>query len=333
MRYLILAFACSTHFLFAAEVNVYSHRHYEADQMLFDQFTAKTGIKVNIVKAGADALIKRLKIEGDKSPADILITADAGLLHIAKEEGVLQAVKSDILEKSIPSHLRDPESYWFGLTTRVRVVVFAKDRVSAADVPSYESLTDKKWKGKILVRSSTNVYNQSLLASVIAHKGKAEAEIWAKGIVANMAHAPKGNDRDQVKDVVAGIGDLAIINTYYLGLLLNSPNPEEQKVGQAVGICFPKLAGAGTHINVSGAGITKSSKNIDNAIKLLEFLVSDESQRIFAEANYEYPVKPGVRWSDLLNAWGDFTPDTINLSKLGELNRDAVRVFQTADWR
>jgi len=333
MRFLLLVFSFSTHFLFAAEVNICSLRHYEADRMLFKQFTEKTGIKVNIVKAKADALIKRLQIEGDKSPADILITVDAGRLHRAKELGLLQPAKSEILNKSIPSHLRDPENHWFGLTTRARVVVFAKDRVSAADIPTYESLTDKKWKGKILVRSSTNVYNQSLLAAVIAHKGQTGAQAWAKGIVANMARAPKGNDRDQVKDVVAGVGDLAIINTYYLGLLINSSNVEEQKVGRAVGICFPKLAGAGTHVNVSGAGITKSSKNKANAIKLLEFLVSDASQRVFAEANYEYPVKLGVKWSDQLKAWGEFTADTVNLSRLGELNRDAVRVFQAANWR
>jgi len=331
MRFLILTLAFTTH-LFAAEVNVYSHRHYEADQMLFEQFTKKTGIKVNVVKAKADALIKRLQIEGDRSPADVLITVDAGRLHRAKELGLLQAAKSDTLEKSIPSHFRDPADNWFGLTARARVVVFAKDRVSASDIPTYESLTDKKWKGKILVRSATNVYNQSLLAGVIAHKGQVGAEAWAKGIVANMARAPKGNDRDQVKAVVAGVGDLAIINTYYLGLLLNSSNPEEVKVGKSVGICFPKLAGAGAHVNVSGAGITKHSKNKANAIKLIEFL-SDEAQRVFAKANYEYPIKPGVKWSEQLRAWGDFKADTINISRLGELNRDAVRVFQAANWR
>jgi iron(III) transport system substrate-binding protein len=315
------------------EVNVYSHRHYDTDKKLFQMFTERTGIKVNVVKAEADQLIKRLELEGRNSPADLLITVDAGRLFKAKSKGLLQPISSEILNKNIPSHLRDPEGYWYGLTTRARVIVYHKERVKLSELSTYEALTDKKWKGRILVRSSHNIYNQSLLASIIAAKGPTFAEEWTKGVVANMAREPKGNDRDQVKAIAAGIGDIALVNTYYIGQMLDSNNPQEREAAEQVGIFFPNQDGRGAHINISGAGVTLSSKNLENAIKLLEFLSGDDAQRLFAQANYEYPVKPGVDRSEQVKSWGDFKADSINMSLLGQLNREAVEIFDRAGWR
>ncbi len=315
------------------DVNVYSHRHYETDQKLFEKFTERTGIEVNVVKASADELIKRLEIEGENSPADVLITVDAGRLHRAKSKGLLQPVQSEMLSENVPAHLRDPEGHWFGLTRRARVIVYSKERVRPDELSTYEALTDETWRGKVLVRSSQNIYNQSLLASLIAHEGRDAARAWAAGIVENMARKPKGNDRDQVKAIAAGIGDLALMNTYYIGLMLNSSNAEERKVAKQVAIFFPDQDGRGTHVNVSGAGVTASSKNKANAIKFLEFLTGEEAQGKFAAANYEYPVNPQVEWSPLLNSWGTFKADTLNLYLLGKYNSEAVKFFDEVGWR
>lgn len=314
-------------------VNVYTHRHYETDQELFKKFTENTGIKVNVVNAGADELIKRMELEAEKSPADVLITADAGRLHKAKEMGLLQSVDSDVLQSNVPSHLKDPENHWFGLTFRARVIVYAKDRVKPAQLSTYEDLTAPKWKGKILTRSSENIYNQSLLASIIAAHGREGAKDWANGLKNNFAREPKGSDRDQMKAVAAGEGDIAIVNTYYLGNLLNSDDPEEKKAGEALSVYFPNQNDRGTHINVSGAGITKHAPNKENAIKFVEYLTSDEAQKAFAEANFEYPVKKDVEVSPTLKAWGEFKADSLNLSELGKNNRDAVMIFDEIGWK
>lgn len=320
------------------EVNVYSHRHYEADQELFDAFTRETGIEVNVVSASADELITRLETEGVNSPADVLITVDAGRLHRAKERNLLQPTDSEILEANVPAELRDPEGYWFGMTQRGRIIAFAKDRVSADELSSYEALTDPKWRGRILVRSSENIYNVSLLASLIAANGEDAARSWAEGIVANLARAPQGGDTDQIKDVAAGVGDVAIVNTYYVGRLLNDQDPAARELAERVGIFFPNQDsdgedGRGTHVNVSGGGVTAHAPNRDNAVRLLEFLTGDEAQEVFAQANFEYPVKPGVEWAPTLREWGDFEADTLNLSVLGELNNEAVVLFDQARWR
>lgn len=314
-------------------VNVYTHRHYEVDQMLFNRFTEETGIKVNVVNASADELIKKLELEGDKSPADILITVDAGRLHRAKELDLLQPVSSETLENNVPDKFKDPEGYWYGLTYRARVIVYAKDRVKPEQLSTYEDLTSPKWKGKVLARSSDNLYNQSLLASVIASHGKEKAKNWAEGVKNNLAREPKGNDRDQVKAVAAGEGDLAIVNTYYLGALLNSEDPEERKAGEAVGVYFPNQNDRGTHINVSGIGVTKYAPNKENAIRFAEFLTQDEAQKVFAEANYEYPVKEDIAKAPLLQSWGSFKSDDVAFSKLGEYNRDAVMIFDQVGWK
>ncbi len=317
----------------AGVVNVYSHRHYETDKKLFAQFEAQTGISVRVVKAGADALIERLASEGASSPADLLVTADAGRLVRADAKGLLQPVQSEILTSAVPEHLRHPDGHWFGLTQRARVIVYDKSRVEVADLSTYDALTEPQWKGRVLVRSSANMYNQSLLASIIAHKGEEGARAWAEGLVANMARPPKGSDRDQMKAVAAGIGDVAIVNTYYVGLLMNSKVPEERAIGSQMGVFFPDQDGRGAHVNVSGAGVTRHAPNRDNAIKLLEFLVSDDSQKTFAQANYEFPVKAGISAGALLDSWGGFKADSLPLSSLGQHQATAVRVFDAAGWR
>ncbi|SHK41391.1 Fe(3+) ABC transporter substrate-binding protein [Tepidibacter formicigenes] len=314
-------------------VNLYTSRHYDADKELYELFTKETGIKVNVVEGKSDELIERLAREGEDTESDILIVADAGRLHRAKEQNLLQSVESETLENNIPENLRDKDNQWYGLTVRGRVLVYSKDRVNPSDLSTYEDLTNPKWKGKILVRSSSNIYNQSLLASFIEINGEEEAKKWAKGLVENMAREPKGNDRDQAKAVVAGEGDIAIMNTYYIGKLLNSSDPEEVKVGKQVGVFFPNQDTTGTHINVSGAGVTKYAKNKENAIKFIEFLSSEKAQKLFAQANYEYPVNKNVEPSDLLKSWGEFKTQNISLNKLGENNKRAVEIFNEVGWK
>lgn len=314
------------------EVNVYSHRLYETDEVLFAEFEKQTGIKVNTVKADADELLTRIQAEGEKSPADVLLTVDAGRLYLAKAAGVLQAVTSEALNANVPTHLRDSENYWFGLTQRARVLVYSKERVKDGELTSYEDLMKPRWKGKVLVRSSSNMYNQSLLAAIIAH-GKPDAKVWAKGVVANFAREPKGNDRDQVKAIAQGLGDVALVNTYYIGLLLNSKDAEEKKAGEAVKLVFPKNGDNGTHINISGAGVLKYAPNRENAVKFIEFLTSERAQRSFSDANYEYPVNAKVQPSELLRSWGSFTPDTLAVEKLGIFNKEAVKIFDQVGWK
>lgn len=317
----------------AGVVNVYSHRHYDTDQELFRRFTESTGIRVNVQTASADELITRLETEGADTQADILVTVDAGRLERAKARGLLRGVSSETLHSNVPDHLRDPDGYWYGLTQRGRVIVYAKDRVSPEDLSTYEDLADPKWRGEILVRSSENIYNQSLLASMIAVHGDDEAERWAAAVVENMARSPQGADRDQVRDVAAGVGDLAIVNTYYLGLLFNGEDERDRALIDQVGVFFPNQHDRGAHMNVSGAGVTAHSPNPDNALRLLEFLTNTEAQTGYAEANYEYPVKPGIAWAETLTKWGEFQADTLNLSVLGELNAQAVMAFDRAGWR
>ncbi|MGL1891599.1 MAG: Fe(3+) ABC transporter substrate-binding protein [Spirochaetaceae bacterium] len=314
------------------EVNVYTHRHYDIDKQLFEQFTKETGIVVNVVKADADQLIERLKNEGVNSPADILITADAGRLYKAKELDLLSSISPSLL-KNVPKHLKDSDNKWFALTKRARVFAYNKDKVDPKELSTYSALTDDKWRGRVVIRSSSNLYNQSLLASIIAIDGEEEAKIWAQNMVKNMAREPKGNDRDQMKAIAAGIADVAVVNTYYLGKLLTSSSEEEVKVGKQMGIFFPNQEGRGAHINISGAGLTKHGKNRANAELLIEFLLSVEAQEKFAKGNFEYPVNPNAKVSDLVNSWGKFKEDTINLSLLGENNTAAVKVFDEAGWK
>ena len=299
---------------------------------MFKKFTDQTGIEINVVKGSADQLIQRLISEGENSPADILLTVDAGRLHRAKEAGLLQPIRSRTLYRNIPAALRDPDNQWFGLTVRARVIVYSKDRVSPSDLSTYEDLAGPQWKGRIAVRSSSNIYNQSLMASLIEANGKRKALSWAKSVRKNMARAPRGSDRDQARAVAAGIADVAIMNTYYIGKLASSKDSKDHEVVKKVGIFFPNQKGRGTHINVSGAGVTKSAKNKENAIKFIEYLSSAEAQEIFGSVNFEYPVKIDNNKSELLNSWGSFNFDNMNLSILGMRNSEAVKLFDKAGW-
>jgi iron(III) transport system substrate-binding protein len=314
-------------------VNVYSHRHYEADQQLFRRFQEQTGIQVNVVTASADELITRLENEGAQSPADVLITVDAGRLHRAKERGLLQAVNSGLLTSNVPAHLRDPDGFWYGLTQRARVLVYHRSRVQPDQLSTYEALAEPRWDDRVLIRSSSNVYSQSLLASLIAHSGPAAAERWAAAVVENMARAPSGGDTDQIKAVAAGVGDVAVVNTYYVAQLAASNDPEDRRVADQVAVFFPNQNDRGTHINVSGAGVTAHAPNRDNAVRLIEFLSETEAQTLFAQAVQEYPVKSGVDWSPILQEWGQFRADELPLGRLGELNGEAVRIFDRVRWR
>jgi iron(III) transport system substrate-binding protein len=317
----------------AEEVNLYTNRHYDTDQELLDKFTEATGIKVNVLKGDSDQLIERIAREAENSPADLLITADAGRLHRAKMRNILQQTESEVLNKNIPENLRDRENYWFGLTVRGRVIVYAEDRVNPEELSSYEDLISDRWKGEILVRSSENIYNQSLLASFIAIYGEEWAENWAAGIVDNMARRPKGNDRAQATAVAAGEGDIALMNTYYLGKMINSDNPAEVEVAENISVYFPSQDQEGTHINVSGIALAKHSPNRENAVKLMEYLSSESAQEFFAAANYEYPVNPEVEASVLLKSWGDFKAQNIDLTNLGIYNDEAVRIFNKVGWQ
>ena len=314
------------------QINIYSHRHYDSDKILFKRFTEKTGIEVNVVKGSADQLIERLINEGENSPADILLTVDAGRLYRAKIANILEPVNSSILKNNIPYNFRDPENYWFGFSVRARVLVYSKDRVKPSELSTYEDLANSKWKGRIAVRSSSNIYNQSLMSSIIEANGSEEAYKWAKAIRGNMARAPRGNDRDQARAVASGIADVAIMNTYYIGKLKNSKDPKDREVANNIAVFFPNQNDRGTHVNISGGGLVKTSKNKNNAIKFLEFLSSSEAQDVFGNINYEYPVNIKNNKSELLKSWGNFKIDEINLSILGKRNSEAVKIFDKAGW-
>ena len=315
-----------------ADLNIYTHRHYDSDKLLFKKFTNLTGIKINIIKGGADQLIQRLISEGENSPADILLTVDAGRLERAKSLGLLKQIDSDILIKNIPINMRDYDNHWFGLTVRARVIVYSKERVNKNELSTYEDLANPKWKGRIVARSSNNIYNQSLMASIINANGSDSALDWAKAVRANMARKPRGNDRDQARAVASGIADLAIINTYYLGLLENSTDSKDRKVAEKLGVFFPNQNNRGTHINVSGGAVTASSKNVEQAIRFLEFLTNEENQKVFSGVNYEYPLRFKHIDSKTLLSWGSFKTDSINLSILGKNNAKAVKLFDIAKW-
>lgn len=327
----VVSFGLITSVQAAEEVNVYSSRQEVLIAPLFERFTEETGIKVNVLSASAGALLARLRSEGRNSPADILLTVDAGNLHRAREAGILQVVDSDVLQEKVPPALRDKDGYWYGLSMRARVIFRSRDRVPADAISSYEELADPKWKGKICVRSSDNIYNQSLVASMIAAHGVEKTEEWARGLVANMARRPQGGDRDQLAAVAAGQCDLALANTYYYGGMLRDPNTRE--AAEQVAIVWPNQDDRGVHVNVSGAGITAHARNVENAIKLLEFMVSPEAQAWYAKGNSEYPVVPGVEIHEVLQSWGEFRRDDLNLSTLGINNAEAVRLMDRAGWR
>ena len=330
---LILGLSLSSPLAAAEQVNLYSARQETLIKPLLDRFAAQSGIKVNLVSAKDDALIKRLESEGRNSPADLLLTADAGRLHRARELGLLAPVQSEILDQRIPASYRDPEGRWFGLSLRARPILYVRGKVDPAELSTYSALADPRWKGRICIRSSDNIYNQSLVAAMIATRGEAETEAWARGLVANFARPPQGGDRDQIKAAAAGQCDIAIANTYYLAAMLNDDAAAERDSAAKLGVYWPDQDGRGVHVNVSGIALTTAARNTAQARKLMEFLVSDEAQRWYAETNHEYPVVAGIEPSDTLNAWGTFKPDDLNLSELGRHNAEAVRLMDRVGWK
>lgn len=317
----------------ASEVNVYSARHYGSDQQIWDAFTKATGVKVNVVEAEYDQLTQRLKSEGAGSPADVMITVDAGRLALAVNDGLLQPVKSPTLDKIVPAHLRHPDGYWYGAAVRARVLVYHKDRVKPANIPTYESLAGPKLKGKLLVRSGTNIYNLGLVGSIIAAHGTDKTRAWAKGIVANLSRPPEGGDTDQIKAVAAGVGDVAISNSYYFARLASSAKPEDRAIVEKLGVVFPNQRDRGTHVNVSGVAVTKNAPNKANAIKLVEFLLSPEAQRLFANGSLEFPANPNVPPHPVLAAFGSFKQDQVNATAFAKNSIAAARIMDEVGWK
>ena len=320
--------ACSVPAL-ADEINVYSHRQPDLVQPLVDAFTAETGVAVNIAFVDK-GMAERLQAEGDRSPADLVLTVDIARLMQVVEAGVTQPVQSDVLEANIPETLRDPADQWFGLTSRARIVYASKDRVQPGEVTTYEDLASEKWKGRLCTRSGLNDYNIALLGAVVAHHGEAAATAWAQGLRANLARKPDGGDRDQVKAIAAGECDIAIGNTYYIGQML--ADPEQAPAAEAVSIIFPTFENGGTHLNISGVAMTKSAPNRETAIKFMEWLSGDTAQKIYAETNYEFPVKAGVPRSALMASWGEFTPDPTPLADIAAQRATALKIMETVDF-
>jgi len=316
------------------ELNLYSSRHYQTDEALYAGFTKLTGIKISRIEAGESALIERIRNEGARSPADVLITVDAGRLWGAQQLGLFQPVQSAQLEARIPASFREPGGHWFGFSMRARVIAYNKARVKAEEVPTYESLADPRWKGRICVRSSSHIYNLSLMGALIEQLGEPQAEAWAKGVNANLARAPKGGDTDQLKGVAAGECDVAISNHYYYARLARSAKADERAVAEKVGVVFPNQAGRGTHVNISGAGVLKNAPNREAAVRFLEYLASDDAQRYFADGNNEWPVVASVRVTNpALSALGAFKYDPINVAALGRNQPAAQKLYDRVAWK
>ncbi|WP_108447463.1 Fe(3+) ABC transporter substrate-binding protein [Halomonas denitrificans] len=330
---LVAGSALATQATAAEELNIYSARHYDSDAALYAAFTEETGIEVNVLEGDSDQLIQRLKLEGEAGPADVLITVDAGRLWRGEHEDVFKSVESEVLNERLPAHMRHPEGKWFGFSQRVRALFIDPTAVDADEVSRYEDLADPALEGEVCIRSSNNIYNQSLLASMIAHHGEEEAEAWAEGVVANFARDPEGGDTDQIRGVASGECSVAVANHYYYVRLLNSDNEADREVAEKVEIVFPNQDDRGAHINVGGAGVVKGAPNEENAVRFLEFLASDEAQALFATGNYEFPAVESAELDGVLASWGDFKKDDLNVSVLGENNPEAVRIFDRAGWR
>jgi iron(III) transport system substrate-binding protein len=314
------------------EVNLYSSRHYNTDDVLYEGFTQQTGIRVNLIEGNADELLERILNEGDRSPADVFMTVDAGRLWRAAQEDIFASVDSDLLNTNIPESLRHPDGLWFGFSKRARVIMYNRDRVNPAQLSTYEALTDERWRGRILIRSSGNIYNQSLLASMIEVNGLAATEAWAAGMVENFAREPEGNDTAQIMAAAAGLGDIAIANTYYLVRLGKSEDPADRAVFDKIGAFFPNQNGRGTHVNISGAGVVKTAPNRDAAVQFLEYLASPQAQAFFAQGNNEYPVVEGTPVDPVLASLGTFKEDTVNVDAYGSNSAAAVQLADRVGW-
>ena len=315
-------------------LNLYSSRHYQTDEALYSGFTKATGIKVNRIEAGEDALIERIRNEGERSPADVLVTVDAGRLWRAQQLGLFQPVKSAVLEARIPQSFREPGGLWFGFSLRARLIAYNKAKVKAGELTSYEDLADPKWKGRVCMRSSSNIYNLSLMGALIDHLGEAKAEAWARSVRNNLAREPKGGDTDQLKSVAAGECDVTISNQYYYARLARSQKADERTVAEKVAVVFPNQSSWGTHVNVSGAGVMKNAPHREAAIRFLEYLASDEAQRYFADGNNEWPVVPSVQVvNPVLSAFGAFKYDPLNVAVLGRNQPSAQKLYDRVAWK
>ena len=315
-------------------LNLYTARHYQTDDALYGNFTKATGIKVNRIEGGEDALMERIKNEGQNSPADVFITVDVGRLWRAEDMGLFAPVKSKILESRIPANFRDPNGNWFGFSTRARVIAYNKSRIRPGEITSYEDLADPRFKGRICTRSASHVYNLSLMGSIIGALGEQKAEAWAKGVADNLARAPKGGDTDQLRSVGAGECDIAISNTYYYARLLRSDKPEDKKLAETVAVLMPNQNGRGTHVNISGGGMVRHAPHKDAAVKFLEYLASDEAQIYFADGNNEWPVVPTVASNNpALKALGRFKSDPINIAIIGKNQPVAQKIFDRVGYK
>ncbi|MBR9841840.1 MAG: Fe(3+) ABC transporter substrate-binding protein [Rhodobacteraceae bacterium] len=313
----------------AQEVNVYSYRQPHLIAPLTDAFTEETGIKVNVayLKKG---MVERMLAEGKRSPADLVFTVDISRLAAVVGAGLTQPTVSDVLTANVPAQYRDPEGHWFGLTTRARIVYASKERVKPGEVTTYEDLASEKWKGRICTRSGMHAYNIALTSAVVHHHGEEGAKTWLEGIKANLARKPQGNDRAQVKAIWAGECDIAIGNTYYMGKML--ADPEQKAWAESVDVLFPTFEGAGTHVNISGVAMAKNAPNPENALKLMEFLTAPKAQEIYAKANFEYPIAPGTEADPLVQSWGTFEADGVNLMTLAAERPAALRITEEVDF-
>ena len=315
-------------------VNLYSSRHYQTDQALYDTFTKQTGIKINLIEGGEDPLIERVRNEGDKSPADVLITVDAGRLWRAEQLGLFQPVKSKVLDSRIPAAFRHPDGLWYGFSTRARIIAYSKERVKPGEITSYEDLANPRWKGKICTRSSGHVYNLSLISSLVNYMGEAKAEEWTKSVASNLARAPKGGDTDQLMGVAAGECDLAISNTYYYVRLMRSQKPADREAVEKIGVVLPNQKDRGTHVNVSGAGVLKHAPNREAAVLFLEYLAGDQAQKYFANGNNEWPAVASVTPDNpQLATLGKFKTDTLNLAIVGKNQPTAQKIADRSGFK
>ena len=317
----------------AEQVNLYSARKEALIKPLLDKFTQETGISVNLVTGKADNLITRLNSEGKYSPADLLLTTDVGRLYRAKQQGLTQEILTSEVIATLPNNFRDEQGHWLGLSLRARPLMVSVDRVDATTIANLEDLISPQWKGQVCIRSSNNIYNQSMVASLIAQLGESAAQEWVNGLVKNFARPPQGGDRDQIKAVAAGLCDVAIANTYYLAGMLSSKDETTQQQAKKVKVIWPNQSDRGAHINISGVALAKNAPNKEAAIKLIDFLLSKESQLWYATTNHEYPVLADIAWSELLQSFGTFKTEQVPLSKLGELNAAAVKMMDRAGWK
>lgn len=317
----------------AAELNIYSHRQPFLIDPFLEAFTAQTGIQTNVVFA-AKGLAQRLEREGENSPADVVLTVDIARLSVYAEKNLFAKIDSDVLNSKIPAHLRDVEGYWYGLSVRSRIIGASSERVKPGEITSYEDLADPKWKGRICSRPGSHVYNRALVASMIATHGETKAEAWARGVVANFARKPQGNDRAQAKAIYQNVCDIAIMNHYYYGKMLTAEQPEQRDWANAINIIFANQGDndRGAHINISGGGVTRHSKNKENAIRLLEFLVSDTAQTLYGKINYEYPVSPSAPIAEELGLWESFKQDQLPINKLADLAPKAQMIIDRVGW-